>query len=94
MYSILAMVCVLYSNGVEHCDVRTKRNYAETMDDCNRRGQIGVDGLSLNAVAEPDVVRITQSTVECTAPDVLANRLEVLPMYMEATGKSYVLTEY
>lgn len=94
MFSVLALVCVAYLNGNEHCDVRFKHNYDETKAQCLHRGNAGAIRLSLDAAADEEVDHITSITVKCDTRENTEALIATIPDYMDSSDTSYVLTEY
>lgn len=95
-FAVMSVACVLYVNGQEHCDVRTKAVYKTTSHaECVLEVRRGTAKVADSALADPDVVRIVANEAYCYSSTAELNTKEqMLPMFMEATGRTYVLTRY
>lgn len=95
-FSIMAVACVLYSDGQEHCDVRTKAIFeAPSHAVCVMEVQRGIFQFASSALANDDVVRITLQEAFCYSSTAELSEVEqLIPLYMDATNRTHVLTRY
>lgn len=95
-FAVLAIACVMYTDGVEHCDVRSKEVFeASNFVECKDKVAKGTMKVADSAFENPDVSYITKQESYCySTPAVLNSVLDLLPGFMDATGRSYIHTKY
>lgn len=95
-FAVLAFACVMYTDGTEHCDVRSKAAYeAPNFVECKDKVAKGVMQVADSAFDNPDVSYITMQESYCYSNEATLNSvLDILPGFMEATGRSFTYTKY
>lgn len=95
-FAVMSIACVLYKDGHEHCDVRTKAIFeAPNHSVCVMEVQRGTFKVASSALAISAVQRISAQESYCYSSTAkLADKEQMLPLFMEATGKTFVLTRY
>lgn len=95
-FAVLAFACVMYTDGTEHCDVRSKYIYeASSFVECKDKMAKGVMKVADSAFENPDVSYITMQESYCYSDTAtLQSVLDIIPGFMEATGRSFTHTKY
>lgn len=96
VFSVLAFVCVAYTDGTEHCDVRSKVTYiSESRAECWDAVSKGIMKVADTVYDDPEVENVTAQEAYCYDNVFdLQNMIDKIPAYMEVNGRSYVLTRY
>lgn len=95
-FAILSVACVLYTDGQEHCDVRSKVVFeAPSQAVCEYEVMQGTMKIAATAFDNPAVKRVTTQEAYCYSSSTeLAGVEQMLPDFMKDTGRTYVLTRY
>lgn len=65
LLSAMAFVCVMYTDGSEHCNIQTGGGEAVSIAVCREYVNYSTELLALDAATATDVVRVTQQGGSC-----------------------------
>lgn len=95
-FAVLAIACVMYTDNTQHCDVRSKEVFeASNFVECKDKVAKGTMKVADSAFENPDVSYITMQESYCYSNAATLNSiLDILPGFMDATGRSFTHTKY
>lgn len=95
MIGVLMQFCAAIGEANTHCDVRVKYDTAYTsVEQCEAFVEPQVERMAKGMVKhQPELVIYSQSG-KCYTQDALKVKLNDLPEFMEAIGRTYDMTFY